>query len=88
MKTTVEISDPLFRTVKTYCGDRGVSFREVVEKGLRLAVSERKNSPRFRLKPFGFKGDGQAMTDWSAILDTIYEGRGGNPTSKKSARKR
>ena len=78
MKTTVEISDPLFRTVKTYCGERGLSFRQVVEEGLRLAVREQASGSRFRLKPFGFKGDGQIMTDWSTIRDTIYEGRGGD----------
>lgn len=77
MKTTVEISDPLFRTVKTYCGKNGVTFREVMETGLRLAVSESKPAKRFRLRSFGFKGDGQAVTDWNKIRDIIYEGRGG-----------
>ena len=79
VKTTVEVSDPLIREVRDYCVRRGISFRQVVEAGLRLAITEQKATRRFRLKPFGFKGDGQIMTDWAAVRETIYEGRGGAP---------
>jgi hypothetical protein len=79
VKTTVEVSDPLIREVRDYCVRRGISFRQVVEAGLRLAIADQKATKRFRLKPFGFKGDGQIVTDWAAVRETIYEGRGGAP---------
>ena len=31
----------------------------------------------FRLKPFGFPGEGAQIEEWSTILELIYEGRGG-----------
>jgi hypothetical protein len=31
----------------------------------------------FRVKPFGFLGDGQLITAWQHIRDSIYGGRGG-----------
>ena len=77
MKTTVEIPDPLFRRAKKHCSDHGISFRELIEAGLRTALDRPKASGTFRLKPFGFQGEGQIIQDWSTIREAAYAGRGG-----------
>jgi hypothetical protein len=90
MKTTVEIADPLFDRAKAYCSDRGVSFRELIESGLRAALDPPNNSTPFRLKPFGFRGEGQVVQDWATIRELAYEGRGGHgptPEPKHSKKK-
>ena len=79
MKTTVEISDSLFRDAKAYAARHGIPLREVFERGLQIVV---KGSPppgrRFRLKTVTTKGEGLAVDgDWSTIRSMIYEGHGG-----------
>ncbi len=39
MKTTVEISDSLFKKLKQTALQRGVTMREIIEEGLRLAIN-------------------------------------------------
>jgi hypothetical protein len=77
MKTTVEIAGPLFDRAKAHCANRGISFRELIETGLRAALDPPKAKAPFRLKPFGFRGEGQVVHDWAAIREMAYEGRGG-----------
>ncbi len=78
MKTTVEISDALFRRAKKHCAEKGVAFRDLVEDALRRVLEASPAARRFRLKPFGFRGEGQVgPSDWSELRETIYEGRGG-----------
>jgi hypothetical protein len=77
MKTTVEISDPLFVRAKEHCAHHGISFRELVEKGIRISLDGPKLNQGFRLKPFGFGGEGAVTSDWETIREMIYEGRGG-----------
>jgi hypothetical protein len=79
MKTTVEITDALFHRAKQHCADNGTSFRDLIEAGLRATLDPPKPAAPFRLKPFGFKGKGQSISDWSTIRDLAYEGRGGLP---------
>lgn len=79
MKTTVEISDILFRQAKEHAARHGISLREVFERGLAMALQ---NSPpsgrRFRLKTVTTKGEGLACdSDWATIRALIYEGHGG-----------
>lgn len=79
MKTTVEITDELFREAKRYAVKHDLSFRQVVEGGLRQLLA-RQESPRktFRLKKCSFKGQGMAKDyTWPEIRSQIYEGRGG-----------
>ena len=78
MKTTVEISEPLFRRAKQHCSKHGISFRVLVEAGIRAAIEPpKKDATVFRLKPFGFEGEGAITNDWSTISELVYEGRGG-----------
>ena len=75
MKTTVEIADPLFKMAKTTAKARGITLRELIEDGIRMAVEEPKKPYKF--EPVIFKGGGQLITDWEKIREIIYEGHGG-----------
>ncbi|MBM3276307.1 MAG: DUF2191 domain-containing protein [Candidatus Sericytochromatia bacterium] len=78
MKTTVEIADPLFAEAKRQAKRRGVTFRELVETGLRRVLAEGRAAPKpFKLKVRPFHGDGlQPGVSWSNLREGIYEGRG------------
>ena len=77
MKTTVEISDSLFKEVKRYAAERGITFREVLEASLRenLTHSTRRKKP-FKLRDASVKGRAMLITDWDRIKELMYEGRG------------
>lgn len=45
MKTTVEISDELYRQAKAEAALRGRKLRELVEEGLRLVIQSPRNRP-------------------------------------------
>ena len=79
MKTTVEISEALFRDAKKYAAQHGIPLRQVFERGLQMVVTgSNRSGRRFRLKTVTTKGDGLAVDgDWSTIRSMIYEGHGG-----------
>jgi hypothetical protein len=78
MKTTVEIPDALFREAKRYAAAHELTFREVVEAGLRRVVQPAANKNPFKLRDCTFKGDGMVKNfTWDEIMEIIYEGRGG-----------
>ena len=79
MKTTVEISDSLFRDAKQYAARHGIPLREVFERGLQMMIKGTPQSHRrFRLKTVTTKGDGLAVDgEWSNIRSMIYKGHGG-----------
>lgn len=78
MKTTVEISDALFREVKRYAAVHQLTFRQVIETGLRSVVREQRPARRFKLRDASFKGKGMVKDyTWPEIRASIYEGRGG-----------
>lgn len=85
MKTTVEIPEVLFRQVKQHCSENGISFKTLLETGLRTVLEPPKPTTQFRLKPFGFKGEGQLIQDWNSIREMAYEGRGGVPSASEMA---
>jgi hypothetical protein len=78
MKTTVEIADSLFAEAKAYTEAHGLSFRELLEEGLRSTLQQnRRPAKRFRLRDGSFRGQGLAGDlSWSEIRQRIYEGRG------------
>ena len=78
MKTTVEISDGLFREARQYAHAHELTFRQVVEAGLQKLISGRASQPEpFRLKSRSFHGDGMLKDySWSEIRSLAYEGRG------------
>jgi hypothetical protein len=83
MKTTIQISDSLFKEARKVAHEEGTTLRALVEEGLRKAVSERhrRGSKAFRLRKATFKGKGLqpplSGAAWDRILDASYEGRGG-----------
>lgn len=77
MKTTFEISASLLREAIKYWTRRGLTFREVVEAGLRNVLNGcRDEGKPFRLKRAPFHGDGM-VGDYrgDALFDLIYESR-------------
>lgn len=78
MKTTIEIADGLFAEAKQYAHAHDLSFREVVESGLRKVVSESGTTTPFLLKDGSFAGDGMVKDfSWPELRALIYEGHGG-----------
>jgi len=49
MKTTVEIPDALFREVRAYAAGRGLSFKQVIEAGLRKVLDEGRQQKKKRV---------------------------------------
>ena len=82
MKTTVEISDPLFQQVKALATKEGLNFRVLVEEGLRAVVAARTKtvSKPFRLQDGSFrKGQGlQLGVKWTGLTALAYEDEGGS----------
>lgn len=82
MKTTIEISDAIFRQARRLARERGTTFRSVVESALRREISAGSVArKRSRLRDASFRGEGlQAgvdLSDWSRVRRMIYEARGG-----------
>ena len=79
MKTTVEISDGLAEEVKSYIAREGVTFRSVVERGLREVLRNSGQRGPFVLRDASVGGrglqDGFRDAGWERIRDAAYEGR-------------
>lgn len=58
MKTTVEIDDDLFRQAKVLAAQRGITLRELMQTGLKLAMAEVGNHPRRTRVAFPLVGSG------------------------------
>lgn len=82
MKTTVEIADPLFKQAKALATKEGLSFRVLVEEGLRAVVEARSQtaSKPFRLRDGSFRnGQGlQTGLKWTDLAALAYEDEGGS----------
>jgi len=77
MKTTLEISDPLFQKVRGFAARRGQTLRQVVEAALRTFLDDdlRRSQPfRLRDASVGGKGlrEGLTYDDWGKILEMAY----------------
>lgn len=82
MKTTIEIADPLFQQAKALAAKEGLSFRILVEEGLRSVVEARTSTPSkpFRLRDGSFKGGRGLQTGvkWKDLAALAYEDEGGS----------
>jgi len=90
MRTTIEISDPLFAEAKKLAAREGVTVRELVEQGLREIVRNRMRPTKFKLRDVSFKGKGLSANakglSWDQIRELAYAGRGSWSRSIKSTR--
>lgn len=78
MKTTVELSDELFRRVKAEAALRGRKLKDLVEEGLRL-VLESPHHERGTARPTLH----DLMQDSSGIIDSGVPDLGSNPKHLK-----
>lgn len=81
MKTTIDISDPLYEDVRRVAKEEKTTVKALVEEGLRRTVAEHKRRTPFTLRRATFTGRGLqqefADTSWERIRGAAFEGRGG-----------
>jgi hypothetical protein len=77
VKTTVEISDSLFHQAKSLAAKEGLSFKVLVEEGLRSVLEARKRAAvePFHLRDGSFKGGRglQAGVRWEDLAALAYQ---------------
>ena len=83
MKTTVEVPDSLFQAARTHCAAHGITFRELIERGLREVLEKPAREAPFRLCAFGFGGEGQQVHEWAEIRSLIYAGHGSDGSGEQ-----
>jgi hypothetical protein len=80
MKTTIDIAEPLLAEAKQVAASERVTLRELVEEGLRVVLTGRRQRRQSHLRDASFKGQGVQPGvhegDWETIRDMSYEGRG------------
>ena len=79
MKTTINISDSILSTAKQLAREQNVTFRSLVEEGLRKVIKERSARGPRQVSPVTFRGKGlspefQGAT-WERIREVAYEER-------------
>ena len=77
MRTTLDISDPLFRQAKKRAADEGVPMRQIVESALRLYLGKGPRQARYELRWRTERGrllPGVRLDDRDALFD-LMEGR-------------
>lgn len=80
MKTTIDISDPLFEAARQAARERGTTLRALVEMGLRQVLEQQSiDRPKFQLRKASFAGKGlQAgarSMDWDELRELAYGDR-------------
>lgn len=81
MRTTVDLSDALFKRAKTLANKKKATLRQLVEEGLCLLFErEEQSGSVYKMEDcsFGEDGlvDGSRELDWSLIGEEIFKGRG------------
>lgn len=80
MKTTIDIAGNIMERAKGVARTDGVTFRELVEEGLVLAVRQREARTQKPVRPVTVKGKGLSESfrhgDWEQVRNAIYHDRG------------
>jgi len=80
VKTTIEIADDLAEKAKSLATARGITFRAVIEEGIRLTLQAEENAPEFKLRNAAVPGQGLQPefrdAKWADLRDAIYQDRG------------
>ena len=73
MRTSVDIPDETYRTVKVLAAERGDTFRNLVLQGLEMVVKQSAPAPRkrFELPVIHSSRPGSLVIDNEAIYDLI-----------------
>jgi Arc/MetJ family transcription regulator len=77
MRTTIEISDELFRQIKKRATDEGTALRRVVESALRVYLGKPRRREAYRLRWRTERGrilPGVRLDDRDALFD-LMDGR-------------
>jgi hypothetical protein len=81
MKTTVEISDALFKAARQAARRDGTTMRALIEHGLRLALNDRRQAPAFQLRDASVSGNGLQPSaeglSWDELRSLAYGDREG-----------
>ena len=76
MKTTIELSDDIFLRARDLARSRKVTFKTILEEGLRRILSEDiSQSSSYSFQPIVQNGQGMAEEfagDWASVRDVIY----------------
>ena len=78
MRTTLTLSDDLTQRAKVIQKQNGITFKAMVEEGLRLAIARRTTAKAYRFEPvFGGSGwlteDAERAGGLSAVVREINE---------------
>jgi len=87
MKTTIRISDSLFKEARRIAARDRTTLKALVEEGLRRVIEERTRPSTFRLKKASFKGQGLhpdvAGASWETIRDIACNVTGSQSSLEK-----
>ncbi len=87
MKTTIELSDPLFQSVKQLAEKSQTTLRALMEEGLRRVLQEHaaKPKPAFKLKNASVRGKAMLIADprqWQSQESDYLAGTVSNAAKK------
>ena len=77
MRTTIEVSDELFRQLKKRAADEGAALRQVVENALRVYLGKPRKREAYRLRWRTERGrilPGVILDDRDALFDLMEGG--------------
>lgn len=77
MRTTLNITDSLLVEAKACALREGITVQALIERGLQLALAERRAPGPFRLRDAAVNGSGllpeSERMNWSRLLEASYE---------------